>query len=96
MKSQMNLQFNLDHEDDEHGIRDEDAVRLEARMDEFKQDPEKMQELNEFIDGVLQKAQTEVDRKSASKVVSRVTIQVDIMVNEFGTLINDCLSLHSF
>lgn len=68
----MNLQFNLDNEyDDTHGVQDEDAIRLEARIEEFKDDPEKMQELNEFVDEVLQKAQTEVDRKSATKVVSR-------------------------
>lgn len=68
MKSQMNLQFNLDHENQDE--RDEDEVRLEGRIDEFKKDPEKMEVLNEFVDEVLQKAQTEVDRKSASKVVS--------------------------
>lgn len=67
MKTQMNLQFNLDHETVENDD-DTDAVRLEYQMEEFKQDPEKMRELNEFLDEVLQKAQTEVDRKSASKV----------------------------
>lgn len=67
MKTQMNLQFNLDHEHD-NWAHDEDGAQLEERMQEFKQDPEKMRELNEFLDEVLQKAQTEVDRKSASTV----------------------------
>lgn len=70
MKSQMNLQFNLDHENEGHEMQDEDAIRLESRMEEFKQDPEKMEALNEFLDEVLMKAQTEVESKSASKVVS--------------------------
>lgn len=72
MKSKMNLQFNLENEESDYGIQDEDAIRLETQMEEFKQDPEKMEALNEFIDEVLQKAQTEVDRKSASKVVGWV------------------------
>lgn len=62
----MNLQFNLDHHNDG---QDEDAIRLESRMDEFKQDQEKMDALNEFVDEVLQKAQTEVERKSTTKVL---------------------------
>ena len=70
MKSKMNLQFNLDHETDD--IRDEDDLRLESRMEEFKKDPEKMRELTEFVDEVLKKAHAEVDGKSASKVVSSV------------------------
>lgn len=64
MKTQMNLQFNLDHE-----MQDEDAIRLESQMQEFKDDPGKMKELNDFLDEVLQTAQTEVDRKSSSKVI---------------------------
>lgn len=65
MKTQkMNLQFNMDHE-----MQDEDGNRLESQMQEFKDDPEKMKELNDFLDEVLQKAQTEVDRKSSSKVI---------------------------
>lgn len=70
MKSKMNLQFNLDHETDD--IRDEDDLRLESRMEEFKKDPEKMRELTEFVDEVLKRAHAEVDGKSASKVVSSV------------------------
>lgn len=82
MKSEMNLQFNLDHHNDG---QDEDAVRLESRMDEFKQDQEKMDALNEFVDEVLQKAQTEVDRKSATKVLWSwdfdIGSQLDIDIN---------------
>lgn len=78
MKTQMNLQFNLDNETD--GVQDEDCVRLESRMEEFKQDPEKMKELHEFLDEVLQKATTEVERKSASKVsgMNEEVVEVDV------------------
>lgn len=72
MKSKMNLQFNLDHENEQNGGdrgQCEDEIRLESRIEEFKQDPEKMHELNEFLDDVLQTAQTEVQRNSSGKVV---------------------------
>lgn len=75
MKTQMNLQFNLDHDTAECEMQDEDAVHLESRMQEFREDPEKMQELNDFLDELLQKAQTEVDRKSATKVWKLIAIE---------------------
>lgn len=57
MKSQMNLQFNLAPNDDETATQ---------KIEQFKNDSEKMGAVNEFVDDVLQKAQVEVERKSAS------------------------------
>ena len=91
MKSKMNLQFNLEREDSDPGVQDEDDIRLHLLMEEFRQDPEKMEALNEFIDEVLLKAQTEVDRKSGSKVV-RCLLHVMVYPYHRANFTSSCFS----
>lgn len=44
-------------------------IPVEARIAEFKQDPDKMDQVTEFVNSVLATAQTEAEKKSSTEKV---------------------------
>jgi len=46
---------------------DLDGNNLECRVAEFKQDPEKMKQVNEFLDDLIEKAKIEVELRQAAQ-----------------------------
>ncbi|EAT41941.1 AAEL006464-PA [Aedes aegypti] len=60
----MAVEMNLDIQDS-HNDRDD----IEARIAKFKQDPDKMDEMNVFLDEVLSEAQKSVEVKLQDKSV---------------------------
>jgi hypothetical protein len=57
MRSEMQLKFN-------------DSSNLETRIAEFKNDPDKMQDITKFIDDILFDAQQQAQAQEDSKTVS--------------------------